>query len=117
MPPKYEPLGAAFSTADAEYPRLTLEQGSLVVNYRDWREQMVSLQFGDVVAFSWDDGDAVLADLPRDDQSYVVHDSPWLLRHLQSGSLDESTVCRHFVLSFNALGVLQVLASEVVVKA
>ena len=112
MEPRYEPLGAIFSTADAEFPRLVAEGGSLRVTYCDWRERNVALVFHEVVAYSWDDGDAAVDPAHRDDTSYVVHNSPWLARHREIGTLMPSQEHRHFKLCFNAAGVLQVLAAR-----
>jgi hypothetical protein len=117
METRYEPLREPFSIADAEYPQITSERGCLRVVFRDWQEKVVSLLFHDVAAFSWDDGDAAVDRNHRDDCSYIVHDSPWLARHREVGSLMPSGVCRHFKLCFNAAGVLQVLASRLEVLA
>jgi hypothetical protein len=117
METRYEPLGAPFSTADAEYPRIIAEGGSLRVTYRDWREEFVALVFHEVLAFSWDDGDAAVDLAHRDDCSYVVYNSPWLARHREVGTLTPSEEYRHFKLCFNAAGVLQVLAARLEVKA
>jgi hypothetical protein len=117
MEPRYEPLREPFSTADAEYPNLVLERGQLRVSFRDWRERSVTLLFQDVVAFSWDEGDAALNATHRDDCCYLVHDSPWLARHREVGTVMQEVDCRHFKLCFNAAGVLQVLASKLEVLA
>lgn len=117
METRYEPLAAPFSTADAEYPQVVTERGWLRVTYRDWREQVVALLFHDVVAFSWDDGEAAVDHDHRDDCCYIVHDSPWLARHRDAGTLTPAEEHRHFKLCFNAVGVLQVLAARLEVMA
>jgi hypothetical protein len=117
MEARYEPLREPFSTADGEGVRLVSEAGCLRVTYRDWREEVVALVFHDVVAFSWDDGEAAVDGAHRDDCCYVVHDSPWLARHREVGTLAASDDYRHFKLCFNAAGVLQVLASRLEVLA
>jgi hypothetical protein len=116
METRYEALGVPFSTADAEYPRIIAEGRSLRVTYRDWREELVALVFHEVAAFSWDDGDAAVDLTHRDDCSYVVHNSPWLTRHRELGTLTPPEEYRHFKLCFNAVGVLQVLAARLEVK-
>jgi hypothetical protein len=117
METHYEPLREPFSTADAEYPQVTSERGCLRVMFQDWQEQVVTLLFRDVAAFSWDDGDAAIDANHRDDCSYIVHDSPWLARHCEVGTLTPSQDYLHFKLCFNAAGVLQVLASRMEVLA
>lgn len=117
METRYEHLGESFSTADAEYPKVISERGYLRVWFRDWRAKVVTLLFHDVAAYSWDDGDAAVDANHRDDCCYIVHDSPWLARHREVGTLMPSEDHRHFKLCFNAAGVLQVLASRLEVLA
>ena len=112
METRYEPLRESFSTADAERPQVVWEGDCLRVMFQDWRENLVTLMFHDVAAFSWDDGEAAVDAKHRDDCSYIVHDSPWLARHREVGTLLPSDDQRHFKLCFNAAGVLQVLASK-----
>lgn len=114
---RYEPLCAPFSTADAEYPQVTSERGCLRVVFRDWQEKVVTLLFHDVAAFSWDEGDAALDANHRDDCSYTVHESPWLARHREVGTLMPPEEHRHYKLCFNAAGVLQLLATRLEVLA
>lgn len=108
---RYEPLREPFSTADAEPPQVISERGCLRVVFKDWQQKVVTLLFHDVAAFSWDDGEAAINANHRDDCSYIVHDSPWLAKHREVGTLMPSENHRHFKLCFNAAGVLQVLAS------
>jgi hypothetical protein len=108
---RYEPLNMSFSTADAEYPRIKLEDGCARVAYRNWQEKSVVLLFHDVVAISWDEGEAALCAEHRDDCGYIVHDSPWLARHRAAETITLTEDRQHFKLAFNAVGVLQVLAS------
>ncbi len=112
MEPYHELLNVPFSTADAEYPQVISEHGSLRVAFSDWREKIVLLLFHDAVAFSWDEGDAVVEGDHRDDCSYIVHNSPWLAMHQERGTMIRPEAHRHFKLCFNAVGVLQVLASR-----
>lgn len=110
MAPRYELLDVAFSTADSELPRIISENGRLWVTFVDWREQIITLVFHDVVAYSWDDEDAAVEVTHRDDCCYVVHDSAWLSRHREVGTLMQDAGHHHYKLCFNAAGVLQVLA-------
>ena len=112
---RYESLRESFSTADAEHPQIVSENGLLRVTFQHWREKTVRLLFHDVVAYSWDDGDAAIDAGHRDDCCYVVHDSEWLARHREAGTV-RSEAHRHFKLCFNAAGVLQVLASRLEVS-
>jgi hypothetical protein len=108
---RYEPLKMSFSTGDAEHPRITLDDGCARVAYRNWQEKSVVLLFHDVVAISWDEGEAAQCGEHRNDCGYIVHDSPWLARHREVQTIMSKDEHRHFKLAFNAVGVLQVLAS------
>jgi hypothetical protein len=109
---RYEPLEMPFSTADAEDPQILFEDGRVRVAYRNWQAKPVVLLFHDVIAISWDDGDAAQSAAHRNDCSYVVHESLWLVRHREAGTIMPPEDRRHFKLGFNAIGVLQVLASR-----
>ena len=111
MPESFEPLNMPFSTADAELPLLTYEDGHLRVTFLDWREQDVILRFQGVAAFSWDGGDALCSDAHRNDTSYTVAGSDWLHKLLGLGEITASEGHRHFKLCFNAVGVLQVIST------
>ena len=117
MAETFEPLGEPFSTADAETPVLAYERGTLHVRFRDWREREVKLTFRDVAAFSWDVGDAAWSGAHRDDDTYVVAGSEWLRRHIDLGTIAASEGHRHYRLCFNAVGILQILASGIDVLA
>lgn len=111
MPESFQPLGAPFSTADAEAPALVYERGDLHVRFLNWQEREIKLTFRHVAAFVWEDGDAALFPDHRDDTSYLVADSDWLRRHHEVGSITLGEGHSHYKLCFNAAGVLQVLAT------
>lgn len=106
---RYEPLNLPFSTADAEAPDITLTNGRARVSYRDWREQPIVLLFNEVAAITWDESEAAFSAGHRDDSAYVVHDSPWLAQHRTALPTENR---HHFLLAFNGVGVLQVVASS-----
>jgi hypothetical protein len=110
MPESFEPLNMPFSTADAELPLLTYEDGQLRVTFLDWREQDVILRFQGVAAYSWDSGE-LWSYAHRDDTSYAVAGSEWLHKLLDLGEITASEGHRHFKLCFNAVGVLQVIST------
>lgn len=114
---RYELLEMPFSTADAENPELVFESGCLRGTFRNWQGQVVRLLFHDVAAFSWDSGDAALKADHRDDCTYVVQGSKWLQQHLEVESITPEEEHRHYMLCFNAIGVLQVLSSKLEVLA
>ena len=115
MSEEFQPLGESFSIADADAPTLAYERDILVVRFQDWRERTVELRFNNVVAFSWDDGDAALCNTHRDDTSYVVIGSEWLRRHLEVRNMSRNEGHGHYKLCFNAAGILQMISSELTV--
>ena len=116
MPETFEPLHESFSIADADAPCLIYTQGLLHVRFKDWREQEVELRFFDVIAFSWDEGEAALDKAHRDDASYLVIGSEWLKRHIDVNNVYADERHHHYKLCFNAAGILQVLAQSLKVS-
>ena len=111
MPVSYVPLSAGFSTADAEYPSMTYELGTLVFRFVDWQDRKVIIHFVDTVAFKWQD-DAILPPEIRDDTSYEVVNSPWLAELIALGATGQTS--RHYKLCLNAAGVLDVVFGQLV---
>lgn len=100
-------------SADAERVQLSLVCGDLFLSFIDWNESFRQYKFTDVLEFKWqafDLGDA------RDDVSYLVLNSKWLLTQaaLQSEKVNEFN---HFKICFNTLGMLDVLCKQVVPHA
>lgn len=107
-------LSAGFSTADADRPDIVYTRGDLLVKFKDWRDKLVTLRFPDTVAFRWQEETALPATV-RDDTSYEVIDSAWIAELRSFNALPEEP--HHYMLCFNAAGVLNVvsgpLAAEV----
>jgi hypothetical protein len=115
--PRFEMLDAQFSTADAESLEVATCGDSLRLEFKNWQGKFVVVHFQDVIAYSWDEGDVEIGQNHRDDCTYLVHDSPWIARHLAAGNLERGHEVKHFKLCFNAVGVLQVLASRLEVES
>ena len=107
MAESYVILSAGFSTADADRPDITYANGDLLVKFKDWREQPVALRFPDAVAFRWQD-EAELPASVRDDTPYEVIDSTWVAELRSFNALPPEP--HHFMLCFNAAGVLDVVS-------
>jgi hypothetical protein len=110
-------------TADAEQVRLQFDAGALVLSFADMHDRPRQLTFADVLAFRWQELDEAglvnhEARAPegragvRDDQTYEVVGSAWLARQaeLQAVSVGDYA---HYMLCFNACGVLDVLCRRV----
>lgn len=109
-------LDGGFSTADAEYPTMSLDQGTLQVRFRDWQEKDITLRFMNVCAFKWQEASSHGPE-PRDDTAYEILNSAWVAAHQSEQVRAEAETLRHFKLCFNASGVLEVVASALEVAA
>lgn len=112
MPETYRQLTENFSTADASHPRITNDQGNLLLQFTNWQENLVEIQFPYAIAFRWQD-EATLPGEIRDDSSYEVIGSKWL-DELTQLDITEA-LHRHFKLCFNSQGILDVVSDYLVV--
>lgn len=113
MPLRFKLIDPGFSTADTEYPSFEFRDGDLTLEFIDWQEQAIRVVFHDVAGMQWNDEAEFHGDDIRDDSSYEVCESEWLAKHISLGTFSESEGYRHFVLCFNAAGVLDVLCKQV----
>lgn len=102
------PAKLGFSVADGESVELRFENGDLVLRFVDWREQSVEHRFVDALAFRWSARPSVAA--PRDDETYELQESPWLLEEVRAADAGEASDFSHYVLCFNAEKVLEVVS-------
>jgi hypothetical protein len=70
-------MDLGFSVADGEKVELLLSESDLVLRFLDWRATRVEYRFIDVLAFRWSARSTV--ETPRDDSTYEVLESSWLL--------------------------------------
>ena len=105
-------LKEGFSTADAEYPSISLKDGNLSVQFIDWQENPVNLSFKNTCAVKWQET-FTLGPETRDDMSYEIENSAWIAEHRAQGARAPEEPLRHFKLCFNACGVLEVIASQI----
>lgn len=106
---RIEPFNPGFSTADAEYPEIHAAAGSLHLTFKDWREQIVHVEFTEVCAFRWQEAESLLPNEPFDGSCELL-ESPWLAEHVEQGIiLLQGSQYRHLRFNFNACGQLQVL--------
>lgn len=103
---RYVGTNLGISTADGEKVTLRLEKGDLYLSFVDWQEQPRSLIFYDVLAHRWQELDDPV---PRDDMTFEAVDSPWLARQAELQAVPQDEYA-HYVLCFNACGVLDVIA-------
>lgn len=97
-----------FSVADGECVTLSFDAGELILRFKDWRGQNVQHRFVEALAFRWAARPTIVT--PRDDSTYEVEGSVWLLDELESEGYPASERFVHHVLCFNAAKVLEVIS-------
>lgn len=110
---RYIETDFGFSTADAGGVAIRFEDGDLHLSFVDWQEQPRSITFRDVLAYRWQELDEAV---PRYDTTFEAIESPWLDRQAELQRVPAEGYA-HYVLCFNARGVLDVLACRFSVEA
>ncbi|MCC6521952.1 MAG: hypothetical protein IT373_04770 [Polyangiaceae bacterium] len=105
------PAQLGFSVADGESVALSFADGDLILRFIDWHEQEVEQRFTEVLAFRWSARPTI--ETPRDDVTYEVLNSLWLLDEVKAEGYPESGAFVHYVLCFNASKVLEVISRRV----
>jgi hypothetical protein len=100
-----------FSTADAEYPGFSLRDGTLVLEFIDWRDQAISAEFANCVGVRWQEVDSP-GPQERDDEAFEIVESEWVRAYYSARARTIEERVRHFRLCFNESGVLDVLATS-----
>jgi hypothetical protein len=103
---RYVEAKLGVTTADAEKVVTRFENGDLHLSFVDWQGHPRSIIFRDVLAYRWQELDDAV---PRDDTTFEALDSPWLERQAALQAVPPNAYA-HYVLCFNACGVLDVLA-------
>jgi hypothetical protein len=105
---RYVEANLGISTADAGEVVIGFEDGCLRVSFVDWREQPQSITFPDTLAFQWR-GEAEDSSIPRDDTTFELVESPLLCSQAAAHAVPAPEYA-HYVLCFNAVGVLDIVA-------
>ena len=111
MTEKAKPVAPGFSTADAESVSLSLCKRNGILEFIDWHEQPIKVMLVDTIALKWQEADSFGSE-DRDDMSYEIMDSVWLMEHISQHIIDPGKGYRHFKLCFNAAGILEILCRE-----
>ena len=102
-------LHPGFSTADTTYPSLSFAPTRLSVAFESSSGEPVTVDFGGVVAFSWqEDQDGLLAGEPWDGPCELFN-TPLLAAHPPGKTMYSVAGLRHIRLHFNEWGRLDVL--------
>ena len=105
------PVQLGFSAADGEHVDVSFANGDVALRFVDWREQAVETRFLEALAFRWASRPSV--ETPRDDSTYEVVDSVWLLDEVRLESPANPQDFAHYVLCFNAAKVLEIVCRRV----
>ena len=98
-------------TADAERPSFEYRNNDVRLTFTDWKEEVVSLIFHDVLAVSWQDAESS-GPQDRDDCAFEIKNSDWMALHTTQGLLEAGIDYRHLRLCFNGLGVFDILCGS-----
>jgi bisphosphoglycerate-independent phosphoglycerate mutase (AlkP superfamily) len=104
-----------FSTADAEYPDIRMEEGDLVLRFKDWRGEEIEAFFSDVIAFKWQMIET-FSEGEEYDRSHEILHSEWLAAHVAQSCIAETEEYKHYKFNFNGCGQLEVLANGFIKK-
>jgi hypothetical protein len=108
-------LEPGFYVADAEYPRFALRDGTIILEFIDWREHSVRVRFSGAAGVKWQEVDSRGPE-GRDDSVYEIVGSSWLAEYFANDDRILADALRHFRLCFNACGVLDVLATSMEIE-
>jgi hypothetical protein len=106
---RYVPCTPGVNTTDADRVAIQFDGGDLRLSFVDWQERPRAVMFRNVLAFRWQEPEEPL---PAESGTFEAVDSPWLDRQARIQSVP-SEGFQHYVVCFNASGVLDVLAGEV----
>ena len=108
-------IDPGFSTADAEYPEIKQVDGDLTLYFKDWKERLIEVFFGDTIAFKWQMAESFLEE-ERNDSSYKIENSDWLRLHVKQGIIGSNEGYNHYKFNFNDIGQFEVIALCYTVK-
>ncbi len=110
-----EIIDPGFSTADSEFPNINMNEGDLVLKFKDWQEVQREVFFSDVVAFKWQMIETFIEG-EEYDRSHLITDSSWLTEHLKQGEVGAQEDYKHYKFNFNGNGQLEVISNGFTVK-
>ena len=110
---KAKTIDTGFSTADAEWPRISEDNdGNLELSFIDWREQGITVVFEDYAAYKWQSIETFVEG-EEYDRCHVIENSKWLKEHLDQEVITLEEGHKHYKLNFNACGQFEVIAKKI----
>ena len=93
------------STADSEeQPKIEWEQFDLLIKYKNWQNEIVTLKFFDVPHFKLLSSDESIVSHLSDDRVYDVRNSELLNRLIECGEITQNEQYKHWLVGFNEIG-------------
>ncbi|WP_309046007.1 hypothetical protein [Marinobacter sediminicola] len=110
-----EIIEPSFSTADADFPDINMDEGGLVLKFKDWQEIQHEVFFSDTVAFKWQLIETFIEG-EEYDRSHIITESKWLAEHIKQGEIGAQEEYKHYKFNFNGNGQLEVISNGFTVK-
>lgn len=110
-----EIIDPGFSTADAEFPNVNMNEGDLILRFKDWQENQREVFFSDILAFKWQMIETFI-DGEEYDRSHIITGSLWLAEHVKQGEVGSHEGYKHYKFNFNGNGQLEVISNGFTVK-
>ncbi len=110
-----EIIDPGFSTADADFPDINMDEGDLILKFKDWQEIQREVFFSDTVAFKWQMIETFIEG-EEYDRSHIIAESEWLAEHIKQGEIGAQEEYKHYKFNFNGNGQLEVISNGFTVK-
>jgi len=110
-----EIIDPGFSTADADFPDIYIDEGDLILKFKDWQENQREVFFSDTVAFKWQMIETFIEG-EEYDRSHIIIESAWLSEHIKQGEIGAREEYKHYKFNFNGNGQLEVISNGFTVK-
>lgn len=112
MSQQVEIIDLGFSIADAEDIAFKFDGSDLVLEFKGWKEEQISIKCENTLGFKYQVAEYEIDESERFDSCHIVNESDWVKEHLKQGETWENENWIHYKLNFNAAGVVEVLCSK-----
>jgi hypothetical protein len=110
-----EIIDPGFSTADTDFPDINMDEGDLILKFKDWQKNQREVFFSDTVAFKWQMIETFIEG-EEYDRSHIIIESAWLAEHVKQGEIGAQEEYKHYKFNFNGNGQLEVISNGFTVK-
>jgi hypothetical protein len=110
-------LDIGVSIADTSYPTVSSRAGEVTLKFNSSMGKPICLEFSQVPAFRWQEGELPLVDGERWDGCCELFGTQLILSHPEGSTLNCGEVLRHLKFNFNAWGYFEILCSSFEIHA